>query len=255
MQHPIELSFQQKSLFQQGYRHYSPAELRQLEWGLRFTPGVCSLITAVALWYQLPSVLFAVAFLGMYAFFRPAGHPMDLIYNNVVRHLFGAVALPENPLPRRMACFAAGVMNTASAILFLTGFPLLAILVGVALLVLQAIVITTHFCTLSWMYEMLMRGLGLWDRPASLDAARKFIAEGGVIVDVRSQNEHAADPVEGSVNLPLENIDENVDEFRGLKSLLVCKSGARSTIALEKLRKHGITTAMNLGPMARVAEL
>jgi len=255
MSNATDLSFQQKSLFQQGYRHYSPAELRQLEWGLRFTPGVCSLITAVALYYQLPYVLFGVAFLGMYAFFFPAGHPMDLIYNHGVRHLFGAIALPENPLPRRMACFAAGVMNTASGILFLTGFPMTAVGVGIALLILQVIVITTHFCTLSWMYEMLMRGLGLWDRPASLEQARKFMAEGGVIVDVRSQNEHAAEPVDGSVNLPLENLDENVEEFRSIKGLLVCKSGARSTIALEKLRKHGITQVMNLGPLSRVAEL
>ena len=131
-----ELTFQQKGLFQQGYQHYTPDELRQLEWGLRFTPGVCSAITAVALYLQEPIALFVVAFLGMYAFFFPAGHPMDLIYNRGVRHLFGAVELPENPLPRRMACLAAGVMNSAAALLFLASMPTAAIVVGVMLLLL-----------------------------------------------------------------------------------------------------------------------
>lgn len=250
-----DLTFQQKNLFQQGYQHFSPAELRQLHWGLRFTPGVCSAITAIALYLQAPMVLFVVAFLGMYAFFFPAGHPMDLIYNHGVRRLFGAVALPENPLPRRMACLAAGVMNTAAAVLFLAGLPVAAIVVGVALLILQAIVITTHFCTLSWMYELLMRALGQWDVPIDANEARRLLSEGAVIVDVRSQNEHADEMAENSINLPLENLDDNVDAFREIKSLLVCKTGARSHIALEKLRKHGVTDAWNLGPISRLEEL
>ena len=250
-----ELTFQQKGLFQQGYQHYSPGELRQLEWGLRFTPGVCSAITAVALYLQEPIALFVVAFLGLYAFFFPAGHPMDLIYNHGVRHLFGAVALPENPLPRRMACLAAGVMNSAAAILFLVGLPIAAIAVGAALLVLQVIVITTHFCTLSYVYEYLLRALGFWDVPIEISQARQLMAEGAVIVDVRSQTEYAAEMMPNSVNMPLENLDDSVEEFRKIKSLLVCQSGSRSHIALEKLRKHGVEDAYNFGPISRLADL
>lgn len=195
-----ELTFQQNCLFQQGYRHYSSAELRQLEWGLRFTPSVCASITSVALYLQLPAILFIVAFLGMFAFFFPAGHPMDLLYNHGVRHLFGAIALPENPLPRRMACLAAGVMNTAAAVLFLAGLPLAAIAVGAVLLCLQAIVITTHFCTLSWIYEQLLRMVGRWEVPVKLAEARRLLHDGAVIVDVRSQIEYAEGSVANSVN-------------------------------------------------------
>lgn len=250
-----ELTFQQKGLFQQGYQHFTPDELRQLEWGLRFTPGVCSSITAAALYLQEPIALFVVAFLGMYAFFFPAGHPMDLIYNHGVRHLFGAVALPENPLPRRMACFAAGVMNTAAGFLFLADMPLAAIVVGVTLLVMQVIVITTHFCTLSFIYEYLLRMLGRWEKPIDLAAAKNLLSEGAVVVDVRSPNEYADDIQKNSINLPLENLDDNVEEFRKIKSLLFCRSGSRSLIALEKLRKHGVDSAYNLGPVSRVGEL
>ncbi|MBD3679847.1 MAG: DUF4395 family protein [Rhodobacteraceae bacterium] len=250
-----EMSFQRKSLFQQGYHHFSEAELAQLEWGLRFTPAVCASIAAVALYMQAPYALLVISFLGLYAFFFPAHHPMDLIYNHAVRHLFGAVALPENPLPRRMACLATGSMTLIAALLFLNDMPQLALVVGVALLCLQVVVITTHFCLMSWIYEYTMRALGMWEKAAPVDVARDWLKNGGVLVDVRSQNEHAADPVPNSVNLPLENLDDNLDEFRKIKAVLFCQSGARSHLAQNKLRNHGIEETVNLGARRRVDEL
>ena len=250
-----ELSFQQKSLFQQGYQHYSAQELKQLEWGLRFTPAVCSAITAYGLYTQQPYVLFFVGILGMWAFFFPAGHPMDLIYNRLVRHVFNAIELPENPFQRRLACFAAGIMNTSAAILFLTGFSVIAIAVGVTLLLLQAIVITTHFCTLSWMYEGLMRMLGKWKTPMDLNEAKSMIENGAMVVDVRSQNEFASESIECTVNLPLENLDDNTDKFKGQTTLVFCNSGTRSHIAMEKLQHYGVENVFNLGGFTRAKEL
>jgi len=52
MSKECNLSFQQRSLFQQGFQRYNPAELKQLEWGLRFTPAICSLIAAYGLYTQ-----------------------------------------------------------------------------------------------------------------------------------------------------------------------------------------------------------
>jgi rhodanese-related sulfurtransferase len=250
-----ELSFQQKSLFQQGYQHYSARELKQLEWGLRFTPFVCSAITAYGLYAQQPYVLFFVGFLGMWAFFFPAGHPMDFLYNHVVRHAFGAITLPENPFQRRLACFAAGVMNTAAAILFIFDFPVIAISVGLVLLVLQAIVITTHFCTLSWMYEGLMRVLGKWQLPIDLGEAKTMVDNGAMVVDVRSQSEFADENIDCTVNLPLENLDDNTEKFQDQVALVFCNSGTRSHIAVEKLKQHGFKNVYNLGAFERAREL
>ena len=250
-----QLSFQQKSLFQQGYQHYSAQELKQLEWGLRFTPAVCSAITAYGLYTQQPYILFFIGILGMWAFFFPAGHPMDLIYNRIVRHAFNTIELPENPFQRRLACFAAGIMNTSAAILFLVGLPVIAIVVGVVLLVLQAIVITTHFCTLSWLYEGIMRMLGKWEVPVDLSKARTLIDNGAMVVDVRSQNEFASESIECTVNLPLENLDENTDKFRDRTVLIFCNSGTRSHIAVEKLKRQGIEKVFNLGGFTRTKEL
>ena len=250
-----DLSFQQKSLFQQGYQRFTPEELKQLEWGLRFTPAACSIIAAVALVYQLPYVLFAVAALGILAFFFPAKHPMDLIYNHGVRHLFGAIALPENPFQRRLACLSAGIMNIIAGSLFLVGEPLAAWIVGGMLLFLQAIVIFTHFCTLSWMYEGVLRMFGKWNTPVELDHAKELLANGATLVDVRSANEFARESVKGAINLPLEEIHEHLESIKNKTCILFCNSGTRSHIALQKLEGHGLKDIFNVGAFNRAKEL
>jgi rhodanese-related sulfurtransferase len=191
----------------------------------------------------------------MWAFFFPAGHPMDLFYNHVVRHPFGAIKLPKNPFQRRLACFAAGIMNTTAGVLFLAGLPVIAIVVGVALLVLQVIVITTHFCTLSWMYEGMMRALGLWKVPMDMGKARTLVENGALVVDVRSQVEFAEESLDCTINLPLENLDSNTKQFEGKTTLVFCNSGTRSQIATEKLKQHGIENVYDLGAFSRAREL
>ena len=255
MSRQCDLSFQQKSLFQQGFQKYTPKELKQLEWGLRFTPAACSLIAAVGLYLQQPAILFAVAMLGFWAFFFPAGHPMDMLYNSAIRPLFGAVHLPANPFQRRLACLSAGAMNVMAGVLFLAGFPVAALVVGISLLILQAIVITTHFCTLSWMYEGLMRMLGKWHKPVEIDNARQLLQGGAKLVDVRSPGEFARGSLEGAVNIPLEDLQDHVGFLETLECLLFCASGTRSHIATEKLKSFGHNKVYNLGPMERAQTL
>ncbi|HEB59536.1 MAG TPA: DUF4395 family protein [Gammaproteobacteria bacterium] len=250
-----DLSFQQRSLFQQGYQRYTPAELKQLEWGLRFTPAACSAMALYGLISANPVILLAVAALGIWAFFFPAAHPMDLLYNHGVRHLFGAVKLPENPFQRRLACLSAGIMNVIAAVLFMADMPTAALVVGGMLLFLQFIVITTHFCTLSWMYEGLMRLLGKWQVPVDENHARDLLKRGALLVDVRSPVEFADASLSGALNLPLEELDQHVDRLRGAQALLFCNSGTRSHIATEKLRSLGIESVYNLGAFKRARGL
>lgn len=251
MSKECNLSFQQRSLFQQGFQRFNSAELKQLEWGLRFTPATCSIIAAYGLYAQQPGILLLVALLGIWAFFFPAGHPMDLIYNNLIAPRFNAVKLPKNPFQRRLACFSAGLMNIAAALLFIFEMPTAAIIVGVSLLSLQAIVIFTHFCTLSWMYEGLMRALGKWHKPVDEFEARLMLKDGVTLVDVRSQNEFAKESIKGALNLPLEELDLHIDTFKNETCLLFCNSGTRSHIAAEKLKENGISEIYNLGNLNR----
>lgn len=256
MSKSCELSLMQRSLFQQGYQNFSAAELKQLEWGLRFTPAACSTLTAIGLYFQLPYLLLMVGTLGIWAFFFPAAHPMDLIYNHAVRHLFGASALPENPLQRRLACLSAGVMNFMTAGFFLAGWPLAALVTGGLLLILQAIVITTHFCTLSWMYEGVMRLLGKWKMPIQMKEAKTLLDHGAILVDVRSPLEYAEGSIKGAINMPLEELDKNIKTFGEQPVLLFCRSGFRSHIALEKLKSLGIKeNVFNLGAFSRAESI
>ncbi len=255
MTQQCDLSFQQRNLFQQGYQTYTPAELRQIDWGLRFTPTVCSLIALYGLITQNPYLLFAVAVLGMLAFFFPAGHPMDMIYNNAVRKLFDAVKLPPNPFQRRLACFAAGIMNTIAGISFLAHMPTAAYVVGGMLLALQAIVIFTHFCTLSWMYEGLMRAIGKWDVPIDDNKAQELIKGGAVLVDVRGRDEFDTGHLYSAVNLPLEEIEKYADKLKDQTVLLYCRSGNRSQIARKRLNNVGVKNVYDIGGIGRAKML
>ena len=242
-----EMSFQQKSLFQQGYQSYTTEELKELEWGLRFTPAVCTSLTIVALIMQWPALAFIVSGLGIWAFFFPTAHPMDVIYNQFIRKLFGAVELPPNPLQRRMACLSAGILNFAIGLLFLGSMPLAAYGVGLMLVTLQLIVISSHFCALSWMYEGVMRLLGRWEVPISMEETSRLIDQGAQIIDVRSELEFSKGHLENAINIPVDDIENRSSDFSRKTTLLCCASGMRSQVAHHKLTQAGIDNVYDIG--------
>lgn len=254
-QERAEWSFQHRSLVQQGYTKFTKQQLSEIEWGLRFTPFVCALLTIYGLATQQPAVLFIVAGLGMWAFFFPAAHPMDMIYNYLVRPLIGAAKLPPNPLQRRLACLSAGFMNILAATLFLVGQPTAALAVGGCLIVLQAIVIASHFCVLSWMYEAVARMLGSWNRPLAEEEARQYLQQGATVIDVRTPQEFAQRHLPGALNMPLENLASSLHQLPDGPILLHCKSGMRSNMATGLLRKKGFDQAYNLGGFDRARSI
>ena len=242
-----EMSFQQKSLFQQGYQSYTPEELKQLEWGLRFTPSACTSLTILALIMQWPLLAFVVSALGIWAFFFPAAHPMDLLYNHFIRKPFGAVALPPNPLQRRMACLSAGILNFVIGVLFLASMTNTAYAVGLMLVTLQIIVITSHFCVLSWMYEGVMRLVGRWEVPISIEETKSLLQKGAQIIDVRSELEFSKGHLKDAINIPVDDIENHASELNGKTSLVCCASGMRSQIAHHKLTAAGVSNVYDIG--------
>jgi len=64
----------------------------------------------------------------------------------------------------------------------------------------------------------------------------------GTIVDVRTPSEFMGGNVSGSINLPLQEIQQRLDEIKNLKVPLVlcCASGARSGMATQFLSSLGI---------------
>ena len=238
------------SLVQQGY-DYGPSDLKQLSWALRFTPSLCMALALVGLVTQQPVIHFALAVLGMGGLWIPAWHPFDLLYNHVLRRLWNGVPVPPNPLPRRIACFMGGLMNLGIGIAFTLGSPIAAYVLGVVLIALQVIVITTHFCVASWLYEGALRLTGRWSAPIDPARAKALVASGARLIDVRSPTEFAAGHLEGAVNVPVEQLPRELATQREQGVVLYCRSGLRSQQATQVLRRLGHDQAFNLGAMSR----
>ena len=73
--------------------------------------------------------------------------------------------------------------------------------------------------------------------------------DGAVILDVRTKGEYAGGHVRGSVNIPLDQLQNNLgklkDKNRGI--ITCCASGMRSASAASILRSKGYTNVHNGG--------
>ena len=81
--------------------------------------------------------------------------------------------------------------------------------------------------------------------------ARKLVAAGARLLDVRSPEEYARGHLPGALNIPVQELDRRVAEVGPTDGELVvyCRSGHRSSRAAEILRQHGFSKVHNLGPM------
>jgi rhodanese-related sulfurtransferase len=237
-------------LQQQGY-DLSDKELSQLSWGLRFTPLVCMTLAIYGILTHNPNVLFPLAALGILPFWFPNHHPLDHFYNGLVCPLFKGVRLPANPLPRRIACFTGGMMNVFAGLAFYNGSVLWGYILGGVLVVLQIVVISTHFCLASWMYEGFMKLNGKWKAPINLAKAQKLISEGAIWIDVRNPDEFDKESIEGALNFPLPHLSENLNKLDGKVCLIYCKSGLRSQEATKVIQNKDLNNIYNFGSMSR----
>jgi rhodanese-related sulfurtransferase len=81
--------------------------------------------------------------------------------------------------------------------------------------------------------------------------ARRMVAAGARLVDVRSAGEFANGHLPGAVNIPVQELDRRLAEVgpRDGELILYCRSGSRSGRAAALLRANGFTKVHNLGPM------
>lgn len=75
------------------------------------------------------------------------------------------------------------------------------------------------------------------------------------IVDVRSRAEFEGGAVEGSINIPVDEIQSRLNDLRDLKMpiVLCCASGGRSGTATMVLQANGFTEVYNGGSWFDVA--
>ena len=90
------------------------------------------------------------------------------------------------------------------------------------------------------------------------EAARKFLKEGALVVDVREPNEFASGHVPGAINIPLNTLRESLprkvtDTNQVL--LLHCLGGVRSETAKKQLQQMGYAHVFNLGSYSRAQRI
>ena len=87
----------------------------------------------------------------------------------------------------------------------------------------------------------------------SPEKARALVEGGARLVDVRTPGEHAAGHIDGSLNVPVQELGKRMDEL-GEKTkpvVVYCASGMRSASAAGMLRRAGFAEVHDLGGIAR----
>ena len=66
-----------------------------------------------------------------------------------------------------------------------------------------------------------------------------YIIKNAALVDVRSKSEYASGHLEGAINIPLEQVEGQVDKLKAFPQVVVyCRSGNRSAHAKKILIDH-----------------
>jgi rhodanese-related sulfurtransferase len=74
------------------------------------------------------------------------------------------------------------------------------------------------------------------------------IKEGAFLVDVRTEDEFAEGHLNGSTNIPLDQVSSQLDQFTGKEQIVVfCRSGNRSGQAKMILEQNGFKNVINGG--------
>ena len=75
-----------------------------------------------------------------------------------------------------------------------------------------------------------------------MDIKELINKESATIVDVRSHGEFMGGHVNGSINIPLHDVPEKIEDFKQLSQpvILCCASGNRSGQATSFLNSHGV---------------
>ena len=92
---------------------------------------------------------------------------------------------------------------------------------------------------------LLLTACGTKYQVINANKAKEMIDNGALLVDVRTAEEYIDSHIEGSINIPLAEI-ETLDYDLSTTIILYCASGIRSAEAAEKLVNKGYTDVYSL---------
>ncbi len=81
-----------------------------------------------------------------------------------------------------------------------------------------------------------------------MEEIEKIIEKGALVIDVRTPAEFEEGHIQGSLNIPLNEIDGAVEWLqKDVPAVLVCASGSRSAVAVQILKANGFEKVYNGG--------
>lgn len=93
--------------------------------------------------------------------------------------------------------------------------------------------------------------------PKQGNQIKEAFSQGAIIIDVRTAQEYRMGKVDGSINIPLDNVSKSMNKIKKYKKPIVmcCASGSRSAAATGMLRNAGVTNVYNGRSWNRVNRL
>lgn len=78
---------------------------------------------------------------------------------------------------------------------------------------------------------------------------KSLVTEGALIIDVRSVTEFQGGHIQNAINLPVGDLQQNLDQFKDKNQVIItcCASGIRSAAAKNILKSNGYTRVYNGG--------
>lgn len=77
---------------------------------------------------------------------------------------------------------------------------------------------------------------------------QEVISTGAVILDVRTKGEYQSGHIRNSINIPVDNLPQNIKKLNKNKAIITCcASGARSASAMRILKSNGFEQVYNGG--------
>lgn len=99
------------------------------------------------------------------------------------------------------------------------------------------------------LWPLVMRPFRAGREVSALEAVQLINRKDAVVFDVRDTGEYEAGHVAGARHIPEKQLTERLKDFEKFKErpiIVTCRSGARSDVAVQVLRRHGFASAVNL---------
>jgi rhodanese-related sulfurtransferase len=81
--------------------------------------------------------------------------------------------------------------------------------------------------------------------------ARQMVADGALLLDVRSPEEFSGGHIEGAMSIPIQELARRMGELgdKDAEIVVYCQSGGRSAMAKRLLESNGFTKVHDMGGM------